>query len=183
MYHELPLYFSFPSQKLLRKYLPKSLEKYPTTQIIVDEAEIFVKRATSMKTQAQTWSNYKHHNTCKALVIISPNGIVTFISSLWTSQVSDKELTKYLGLPEPGDNIEPGPAELEPGDNIMVDRGFDIADILLSGVSLSIPPFKGGRDQLNPEVTDETARTAALRLHVDCAIGRIKNFSLCQWHL
>ena len=44
----------------------------------------------------------------------------------------------------------------------MTDRGFDIADILPSGVTLNIPPFKGGRDQLNPEKTDETARIAAL---------------------
>ena len=37
-----------------------------------------------MKTQAQTWSNYKHHNTWKAPVGNSPNGIVTFALSLWT---------------------------------------------------------------------------------------------------
>ena len=63
LYHELPLYFPFPLKKLLRKYLPKSSEKYPKTGIITDETEIFVERGTSMKTQAQTWYNYKHNNT------------------------------------------------------------------------------------------------------------------------
>ena len=29
--------FPFALQKLVRKYLPKSFEKYPTTQIIIDE--------------------------------------------------------------------------------------------------------------------------------------------------
>ena len=62
-YHELPLYLPFPSQKSVRKYLPKILKKYPTTRIIIDATEIFVERATSMKIQAQTWSNSKHHNT------------------------------------------------------------------------------------------------------------------------
>ena len=52
LYHELPLYFPFPSQKLVRKYLPKIFEKYPTTRIIIDGTEIFVERATSVKTQA-----------------------------------------------------------------------------------------------------------------------------------
>ena len=57
-----------------------------------------MERATSVKTQAQTWSNYKHHSAWKALVGISPNGIVTFVSLLWTGRVSDKELTKCPGL-------------------------------------------------------------------------------------
>ena len=35
-----------------------------------------------MKTQAQVWSNYKHHKTWKELDGISRDGIVTFVSSL-----------------------------------------------------------------------------------------------------
>ena len=50
LYHELPLYFPFPLQKLLRKYLPKGSEKYPKTGIITDGTEIFLERGTSMKT-------------------------------------------------------------------------------------------------------------------------------------
>ena len=135
--HELPLYFPFPSQKLVRWYLPQRFEKYPTTQIIIDGTDIFVERASSLKTQAQTWCNYKHHNTWKALAGISLNDVVTFVSSIWNGPVWDKELTKCLGLLE----------KLKLGDNIMVDRGLDIANILPSGVT----SFKGGRGQLNPE--------------------------------
>ena len=125
MYHELAIYFPFPSEKLMRR-LPKSFEKYPTARIIIDGTQIFVERATSTKTQAQTWSNYKHHITWKALVGISPNGIVIFVSSLWTDRVSDKELTKCSDLL----------GKLKPRDNIMSDRGFDIANILPSGITL-----------------------------------------------
>ena len=39
--HELLLYFLFPSQKLVRKYLPKGFQKYPTIQIIIYEIEIY----------------------------------------------------------------------------------------------------------------------------------------------
>ena len=60
----------------------------------------------------------------------------------------------------------------------MTDRRFDIADILPSGVTLNILPFKGGTDQLNPEETDETARIVAVRIHVEHAIGRIKNYHI-----
>ena len=62
LYHELPLYFPFLSQKLVKKYLPKSFKN--TTRIIIDGTKIFVERPTSMKTQAQTLSNYKHYNIC-----------------------------------------------------------------------------------------------------------------------
>ena len=72
LYHNLPLYFPFRSQKLVKKYLPKSFEKYTATRTIIDGTKVFAVSATSMKTQEQTWSNYKHHNTSKALVDISP---------------------------------------------------------------------------------------------------------------
>ena len=54
----------------------------------------------------------------------------------------------------------------------MANRGFGIADIQ---ATLNIPPFQGRRDQLNPEKTDETTRIAAVRIHGERAIGRIKN--------
>ena len=45
------------------------------------------------------------------------------------------------------------------------------ADILLFEVTLNIPPFKGERDQLNAEETDETTRIVAVRIHIEWAIG------------
>ena len=52
-YNELPLCFPFALLKLVRKYLPKSSEKYLTPRIIMDGTETFVERATSMKTRGQ----------------------------------------------------------------------------------------------------------------------------------
>ena len=46
LHYELPLYFHFPSQRLVRKYLPESFEKYPATRIPIDKTEISVERAT-----------------------------------------------------------------------------------------------------------------------------------------
>ena len=48
-----------------------------------------------------------------------------------------------------------------------------IADILPDGVLSNIPPFKGSRPQLTDE---DTVRIAAIRTHVERAIGRIKNY-------
>ena len=60
----------------------------------------------------------------------------------------------------------------------MADRGFDISEILPSGVTLNIPLFKGQHDQLTAEESEETARIASVRIHVERAIGRVKNYHI-----
>ena len=59
---------------------------------------------------------------------------------------------------------------LDYGDNVLADRGFDISNILLDVVTLNIPPFKGSRSQLTATETEETARIAAVRIHVERVI-------------
>ena len=44
---------------------------YKTT-VIIDCFEIFIDRPTNLMARAQTFSNYKHHNTVKVLIAISP---------------------------------------------------------------------------------------------------------------
>ena len=61
-----------------------------------------------------TFSSYKNDNTYKALVGISPNGVITFVSSLYPGSISDKELTRRCGILD----------LLEPGDSVMADRGL-----------------------------------------------------------
>ncbi|XP_006819862.1 uncharacterized protein LOC102808184 [Saccoglossus kowalevskii] len=148
--------------------MPAEFVQYPTTRIIIDCTELFVEVPTSLLAQSQTWSNYKHHNTFKALVGISPNGAVTFFSDLYGGRISDKEITKKSGLCE----------ILESGDNVMADRGFEIKGILPAGVDLNIPPFKGTRAQLTAREVQDTMDIASVRIHVERAIGRIKNYHI-----
>ena len=50
---------------------------------------------------------------------------------------------------------------LEPGDNVMADRGFDVGDLLHQhGITLNIPPFLGQREQLTSRKVEETRRIA-----------------------
>ena len=98
LFHELPMLFPFPSQQMTRKYMPKQFNSYPSTRIIIDCTGIFIEIPSSMKSQSQTWSQYKHHNTWKALVGISPNEAFTFVSNLWTGRVTDKKITVECGI-------------------------------------------------------------------------------------
>ena len=168
LFHELPLLFPFPSQERIRKNMPKQFKEYPTTRMIIDCTEIFSQVPSSLKSQSRTWSEYKHHNTWKALIGISPTGCITFVSKLWSGRVSDKEITAKSGVLR----------LLEDGDNLMADRGFDISDILPAGVTLNIPPFKGSRPQLTAQEVEDTARIAAVRIHVERAIGCVKNYHI-----
>ncbi|KAK3089662.1 hypothetical protein FSP39_005462 [Pinctada imbricata] len=168
LHAELPQLFPFPSQDAVYRAMPSPFKKYPTTRIILDCTEIFIEVPSTMLAQSQTWSNYKQYNTYKVLVGVAPTGNVTFVSELWGGRASDKEITLKSGV----HNF------LEPGDNVMADRGFEIADILPSGVTLNIPPFKGNAAQLTAEQVQNTMDIASVRIHVERAIGRIKNYHI-----
>ncbi len=74
---------------------------------------------------------YQHHNTVKALVGITPTGLITFVSDVYGGNTSDRFITEHDFL-----------HKVEPGDAIMVDRGFNIADLLLPrGAKVHMPPF------------------------------------------
>lgn len=61
----------------------------------------------------------------------------------------------------------------------MADRGFTVQDMLKEkGVSLNIPPFLDGLTQLPEEELQRGRHIASLRIHVERAIGRIKNYGI-----
>lgn len=129
-----------------------------------------MQRPSLPSSQRITWSQYKSHNTFKALVAISPSGSFTFVSDLWSGSASDRRLVQYSGFLD----------EVKFGDDIMADRGFMIRDLLaLRGVTLNIPPFSHGR-QLSSFAVTKTRRIASARIHVERAIGRLKNFKFLQ---
>ena len=168
LYVELKDLFPFPAQELVRKNMPQEFAQYATTRIILDCTELFIQRPSAMLAQSETWSDYKHHNTWKLLVGVTPNGQVSFLSELWGGRVSDKQITRESGVLD----------LLEPGDNVMVDRGFDISNIVPNGVSVNMPPFLAGREQMTAAETEETMSIASVRIHVERAIGRMKTYHI-----
>ena len=124
--------------------------------------------------KACTWSNYKHHNTAKILVSITPNGAFNFVSQAWGGRTSDVYLTNESGFYE----------MLEPYDEVMADRGFTITeDLLLKNSRLHIPPGKRGQEQLSKQEVTKTKTIANLRIFVEQAIRRLKTFRIIKHEL
>ena len=123
----------WPSREDVNRFMPEGFKKlYPSTRVILDCTEIFVETPTSLLLQLQLYSRYKSNTTLKGLIGITPNGAISFVSSLYTGGISDKEITRCSGILD----------LLEPGDSVMADKGFDINDLLREkNVELNIPPF------------------------------------------
>ena len=49
----------------------------------IDCSEVFIEQPKSLTNQAATWSDYKHHNTVKFLVGITPTGFISFLSDCY----------------------------------------------------------------------------------------------------
>ena len=66
--------------------------------VIIDCFESFIDRPSNLLARAQTFSSYKHHNTAKVLIGITPQGTISFASNSWGGRTSDKYLTQNCGI-------------------------------------------------------------------------------------
>lgn len=173
LYLVLKDWLIWPTAAQVRASLPENFpEQYSDTRTILDCTEMFTVKPTNPSTQAATYSQYKHHNTLKVLIGITPTGLITFVSSVYGGNTSDRHIAEAEFIDK-----------VEPGDAIMVDRGFNIGDLILQhGAKLYIPPFtrreaSKGRMLTQNEIA-KTRSIASVRIHVERAIGRMKTFKL-----
>ena len=158
----------WPSKEVVQATMPADFkEKFPTTRVIIDCTEVRCEMPSSLLLNSELFSSYKNHVTLKGLVGIAPSGAITFISQLYTGSISDREIVIRSGFLS---------QKFENGDTVMADKGFQIADILPLGVKLNIPPFLGANTQMSAEDVVRTQQIAGLRIHVERAINKIKNF-------
>ena len=106
------------------------------------------------------------------LLGITPQGTISFVSECWGGRVSDKFLTENSGLLQ----------KLLPGDIVLTDRGFDIAESVgTMQARLHIPAFTRGKSQLTATEVEETRSIANVRIHVERVIGCVRQkFTILQ---
>ena len=137
----LSFLIKWPERDELRKTMPTSFRQHFGTKVtvVIDCFEVFIEKPLSLLARAQTFSNYKHHNTVKFLIGIAPQGVITYISKAWGGRASDKYITENSGILD----------NLQPGDVILADRGFNIEEsVALYYAEVKIPAFTRGKKQL-----------------------------------
>ncbi|XP_065342097.1 uncharacterized protein LOC135940905 isoform X1 [Cloeon dipterum] len=200
-YSILGLYFNLSRSavsKIFRKTLPTIAEclkellvNTPTTQIkynlpvafrynfsnttdILDAFEIQCQKPTDALYQMLSYSTYKGCNTIKYLVNCTPDGFITFVSRGYGGRLSDVALCEESGYLK----------FLTPGRSVMADRGFKHLEsrLELIGVGLVRPPSVMKNMPLSKSDTLKTKQIAALRIHVERVIGRIRCFAMASPH-
>ena len=159
LYVKLSSLIHWPDRDQLIKTMPTCFRKnFKKCAIIIDCFEVFTERPTSLLARAQTWSNYRKHNTCKFLIGITPQGSIAFISKGWRGRVSDVHLTENCGLL----------SKLLPGDVILADCGFTIEEAAgMYCAEVKIPSFTKGKKQLSKIEVETTRQLAQVRIHVE----------------
>ena len=167
LHAKLSFLILWPDREDLLKTMPVEFRRhFRQCVIIIDCFEIFIERPTALLARAQTWSNYKHHNTVKYLIGVTPQGSIGFISKGWGGRTSDIHLTENSGLLD----------KLLPGDIVLADRGFSIQDTVkqLYCAEVKLPPFTKGKRQLSAIEVESARRLSRVRIHVERVIGMLR---------
>nr|XP_012564768.2 uncharacterized protein LOC101238994 [Hydra vulgaris] len=74
MYFRMKHLIKWPARNELIETMPLCFRKYFETKVavIIDCFEIFINKPSNLCARAATWSQYKHHNTVKFLIGVSP---------------------------------------------------------------------------------------------------------------
>ena len=157
-----------PSQLKCKGSMPKSFDDFQSARIAIDATEIIQDVPSDMNCQALSYSNYKSRHTVKAVTCVAPNASLVFCSDLYPGSTSDAAIVEHCKVLD----------QLQPGDLILADKGFNIFDKLPSGVSLNIPPFLSNKGHFTKQEAELCFKIGRSRIHVERANERIKNYDI-----
>ena len=96
----LSLLTRWPEREELWRTMPQCFRFSFGTKatVIIDSFEVFCVKPTNLLARAQTFSSYKHYNTVKVLIGITPQGCISFVSETSGGRTTDKYTTENYGL-------------------------------------------------------------------------------------
>ena len=149
---------------------PLAVRDIENLRAIIDCTEFHIEQPSRPASQRATYSQYKSTNTFKLLVSVSPIMHFNFVSALYTGSISDKEIVQSSGFLD----------LLEAGDLVMGEKGFNIQDLLaIHNVRLLAPPMMR-KNNVCAITSTATRRVAAIRVHVERMIRKLKGFTILK---
>lgn len=142
--------------------------------MVMDCTELFTEKPSSLSERKHTFSNYKHHQTFKFLVVLSTHAqpCVVYVSRMYGGRASDKLITA-----QSQDFLD---YAKEMGGKIMCDKGFaGNYKMTPLGIDLVMPAFKG-RDRLQFTTREirKSSDISSCRIHVERIMQRIKIYRI-----
>ena len=159
MYSRMEPLIKWPDHEQLQRTMPMHFRKYFGTKVVViiDCFEVFIQRPATLMARAQTWSSYKHHNTAKFLVGITPQGSVSFVSKAYGGRASDRFVIENCGILN----------KVTPGNVILSYKGFDLKDsVVTMCAEVKNPAYTQGKNQLSPLYVESSKQLANLSSQV-----------------
>ena len=159
----------FPTRETLRRFLPRVFKTMKNVRCTVDCTEFRIQTSRNFAQQGNTYSQYKHSNTFKCLIAVTPNGGACFVSDLFEGDITDIQIFEESGILK----------HINPYDIILADRGFTVQDLLNPlQAKLMIPSFLKGRKNLSAAEELSTRKIAKARIHIERFNQRLKSFRL-----
>lgn len=159
----------WPSEEEISINLPQCFEDFKDVRVVLDCTEIFLQKSKNLCCQLYTYSHYKGTYTCKFMTGVTPAGNISFISKPYGGRTSDKAIFEQSNLK----NL------LQPGNAVMVDRGFLIDDMCeMNGWKCIRPPFLKNKKQFTKSEAILTSKIACARVHIERSNQRIKTFQI-----
>ena len=92
LYEHTKSLVQWPKIDQVIRNLPGHFVHFPNVLIVFDCTEFYMEIPSSLSAQNLTWSEYKHSNTLKVLIGVTPDGHVGYIGEIWGGRASDRHI-------------------------------------------------------------------------------------------
>ena len=170
MFHMFKEVNWWPIRDLVSFYMPEDFRaKFASTRVILDGTESPIQKPADPLAQQGTFSTYKNRNTVKVVAGTSPGGLFSYLSPAYGGSTSDRQIIERSNILHMCD----------PGDSVMVDKGFSIEDLAQpQGVAVNIPAFFRKQNKIHGNTVIRDRKIASKRVHVEREIGLAKTFKI-----
>lgn len=146
-----------------------------TAVIVWDGTYIYCNKSHNQSIQRQTYSVQKARNLLKPMVCVTTNGTYVDIFGPYEATMNDAAIMKSIF----DKHLDTIMSKLEPGDVVLVDRGFRDNQTLFTqlGLVFKMPEFVTKNDetgQLTPEKANKSRLVTASRFCIEARNGNIK---------